>query len=151
MRVVFDTNVIVSATLIRSGNEDRVLRAWQHGTFELVLSPPILEEMGRALFYERIRERSWMTDNEVVELLEALAAASVLVPGRSRVRARRRQVSRGCARSEGGLRCNRRPGPSCGKTLPERTHRPPRDISQASSWPRHSRLTKRRAGALFRQ
>jgi putative PIN family toxin of toxin-antitoxin system len=89
MRAVVDTNVIVSATLIRNGNEDRVLRAWQRGAFDLALSPQILEEMGRALFYERIRERSWMTDADVVELLEALAGASVLVPGRRRVRASR--------------------------------------------------------------
>jgi putative PIN family toxin of toxin-antitoxin system len=89
MRAVVDTNVIVSASLIRNGNENRVLRAWQRGAFDLVLSPQILEEVGRALFYERIRERRWMTDADVVEFLEALAAASVLVPGRRRVRASR--------------------------------------------------------------
>jgi uncharacterized protein len=89
MRAVVDTNVIVSASLIRNGNEDRVLRAWQRGAFDLVVSPQILEEMGRALFYERIRERRWMTDADVVEFLEALAAASVLVPGRRHVRASR--------------------------------------------------------------
>lgn len=89
MRVVVDTNVIVSASLIRNGSEDRVLRAWQRGAFDLVVSPAILEEIGRALFYERIRERSWMTDADVVELLEGLADASVLVPGRRRVRASR--------------------------------------------------------------
>lgn len=89
MRAVVDTNVIVSASLIRNGNEDRVLRAWQRGAFDLVLSPQILEELGRALFYERIRGRRWMTDADVVEFLEAVAAASVLVPGRHRVRASR--------------------------------------------------------------
>lgn len=40
MRVVLDTNVIISATLIRGGNEDQILRAWQHGSFELVPSLP---------------------------------------------------------------------------------------------------------------
>jgi putative PIN family toxin of toxin-antitoxin system len=89
MRAVVDTNVIVSASLIRNGNEDRVLRAWQRDAFDLVVSPQILEELGRALFYERIRERRWMTDADVVEFLEAVAAASVLVPGRRRVRASR--------------------------------------------------------------
>lgn len=44
MRVVLDTNVIVSATLIRGGNEDQILRAWRRGDFDLVLSPPILDE-----------------------------------------------------------------------------------------------------------
>ena len=48
MRVVLDTNVIISATLIRGGKEDQIVRAWQRGVFELVLSPPILEEMGQA-------------------------------------------------------------------------------------------------------
>lgn len=61
MRAVLDTNVVISATLIRDGNEDRILRAWQRGVFELVLSPPILDEMGRALFYEKLRKARWMT------------------------------------------------------------------------------------------
>jgi len=45
MRAVLDTNVVVSATLIRGGKEDRILRAWQRDAFELVLSPQILEEV----------------------------------------------------------------------------------------------------------
>jgi uncharacterized protein len=89
MRAVVDTNVIVSGSLIRNGNEDRVLRAWQRGAFDLVVSPHLLEDLGRALFYEQIRERRWMTDADVVEFLEAVAAASVLVAGRRRVRASR--------------------------------------------------------------
>lgn len=55
MRVVLDTNIVISATLIRNGNEDRILRAWQRGAFDLALSPRILEEMGRVLFHQRIR------------------------------------------------------------------------------------------------
>ena len=51
MRVVLDTNVVISATLIKGGNEDRILRAWQRGAFQLVVSRQILEEMGRVLFY----------------------------------------------------------------------------------------------------
>lgn len=46
MRAVLDTNVVISATLIRDGSEDRILRAWQRGAFDLVLSPQILNEMG---------------------------------------------------------------------------------------------------------
>jgi putative PIN family toxin of toxin-antitoxin system len=56
MKAVLDTNVIISATLIRGGNEDHIIRAWQRGAFELVLSPQILEEMGRALFYEKLAD-----------------------------------------------------------------------------------------------
>jgi len=81
MRVVLDTNVVVSATLIRGGNEDRILRAWQRGAFDLVLSLPILAEIGRALFYEKLQKFRWMSEEEVTSLLEALGQESILVPG----------------------------------------------------------------------
>jgi len=81
MRVVLDTNVIISATLIQGGNEHHVLRAWRRGRFDLVFSPAILEELGRALMYERLRKYRWMREAEVIALLEALGRASELVPG----------------------------------------------------------------------
>ncbi|MBI4588805.1 MAG: putative toxin-antitoxin system toxin component, PIN family [Candidatus Rokubacteria bacterium] len=89
MRVVLDTNVIISATLIRGGNEDQILRAWQRGAFDLVFSLPILQELGRALFYEKLRKARWMTEEEISKLLQALAQGSVLVPGRVKVKASR--------------------------------------------------------------
>jgi putative PIN family toxin of toxin-antitoxin system len=89
MRIVLDTNVIVSATLIRGGNEDKILRAWQRGVFELVLSSEILEEIGRVLSYEKLRKFRWMTDDEIVLLLETLAQESILVPGTRGVKASR--------------------------------------------------------------
>lgn len=81
MRVVLDTNVIISATLVRGGKEDQILRAWQRGAFELVVSPPILEELARALFYEKLRRFRWVTDAEIGDLLQALAAGSFLASG----------------------------------------------------------------------
>ncbi len=65
MRVVPDTSVVVSATLIQGGNEDRILRFWQRGAFDVVLSPPILEEIGRALLYEKIQKFRWMSEEEI--------------------------------------------------------------------------------------
>ncbi len=89
MRGVLDSNVVISATLIQGGNEDRILRAWRQGAFELVLSPHILDEMGRALFYERLRARRWMSETEVISLLQALAQEGVVVSGERHVRASR--------------------------------------------------------------
>ncbi|MFQ5840582.1 MAG: putative toxin-antitoxin system toxin component, PIN family [Candidatus Methylomirabilales bacterium] len=89
MRAVLDTNVVISATLIRGGNEDRILRAWRRGAFELVLSPQILEEMGRALFYGKLQRLQWLREEEIISLLQALAQESVLVSGRVRVAASR--------------------------------------------------------------
>jgi putative PIN family toxin of toxin-antitoxin system len=77
---------VISATLIRGGNEDRILRAWRRGAFELVLSPAILAEMARALSYERLRQARWMTEAETLGLLQALGEEAVLVSGRPAVR-----------------------------------------------------------------
>jgi putative PIN family toxin of toxin-antitoxin system len=85
MKIVLDTNVIISATLIRGGNEDRLLRAWQRSAFELILSPAILEEVGRALSYEKIKKRRWVTDEEALLLIEMLAEKSTLVSGNTKV------------------------------------------------------------------
>lgn len=89
MRVVLDTNVIVSAALVRGGNEDRILRAWQRAAFELILSPKILEEMGRVLLHQKLQRLRWMVENEVISLLQSLAEESVLVSGRLALRVSR--------------------------------------------------------------
>ncbi len=89
MRAVLDTNVIISATLIRGGNEDRILRAWQRGAFELVLPAQILEEMARALFYERFGKFRWMSEEEVLALLQSLTDGSLHMPGKLAVEASR--------------------------------------------------------------
>jgi len=89
MRAVLDTNVLISATLIRDGIEDRIFRAWQRDAFDLVLSPQILEEMGRALFYEKLRKARWMTEEEVAALVRSLAREAIRVPGRVRVKVSR--------------------------------------------------------------
>jgi putative PIN family toxin of toxin-antitoxin system len=89
MRAVLDTNVIISAALIQGGNEDQIPRAWERGAFELVLSPQILDEMARALFYERLRKFRWMSEEEILTLLQSLAGESLLVSGKVSVRASR--------------------------------------------------------------
>lgn len=81
MKVVLDTNVLVSATLVQGGKEDRVLRAWRRGAFDLVLSPEILREIGRVLFYPKFQSARWVTEAELVALLETLAKESFLVAG----------------------------------------------------------------------
>lgn len=75
MKVVLDTNVVVSAVFF-GGVPGRVLSAWSAGTFALVLSPAILEEY-RRVGYELGRQRPDI--NETFEPLLALIAMNAVI------------------------------------------------------------------------
>ena len=57
MKVVFDTNVFVSALTFRGGRGDQALRRILEGRDSLVLSKPILDELLRILATKFSRER----------------------------------------------------------------------------------------------
>jgi putative PIN family toxin of toxin-antitoxin system len=46
---------MISALLSRTGAPARLLLAWQEGRFELIVSPGLLAELGRALAYPKLR------------------------------------------------------------------------------------------------
>src|SRR5580704_17144184 len=77
MRAVLDPNVIISALLSPSGNRARVLRAWQRGEFELIVSASLLEELARALAYPKLRRRISEEDAEAV--VQWLSEAATVV------------------------------------------------------------------------
>ena len=55
MRVILDTNVLVSALLVAGSVPARVLDAWFEKRFELLTSEEQLEELRRVTRYPRIR------------------------------------------------------------------------------------------------
>jgi hypothetical protein len=55
MRVVLDSNLIISALITGAGVPAQVLEAWRRGRFELVLSEEQLEELRRVTRYARLR------------------------------------------------------------------------------------------------
>lgn len=57
MKVVLDTNVLVSALLRRGSVPGRLLQAVWDGTLDLVLSEPLLTELREVLDYPKIRKR----------------------------------------------------------------------------------------------
>lgn len=57
MRVVLDTNVLISGFLYPKSIPGRILQIWQSGQFELVLSESIFEETKRVLQYKKISKR----------------------------------------------------------------------------------------------
>jgi putative PIN family toxin of toxin-antitoxin system len=57
MRVVLDTNVLVSALLLKGSQPARLLAQWREGKFVLLTAREQLEELSRVTRYPRIRER----------------------------------------------------------------------------------------------
>lgn len=55
MRVILDTNVLVSALLVKGSAPARIVDAWIEGRFLLVTSDAQLEEFRRVTRYPRVR------------------------------------------------------------------------------------------------
>lgn len=79
MRVVLDTNVVVSAFLSLRGAPAQVLQYFQQEAFELVVSPAILQEYAAALRYDRVRKVHKLTDAQLESAIEDLKAIAILV------------------------------------------------------------------------
>jgi putative PIN family toxin of toxin-antitoxin system len=55
VQAVLDPNVLISALLSPKGSPAQVLRAWEAGEFELIVSEALLAELERALAYPKLR------------------------------------------------------------------------------------------------
>lgn len=77
MRAVLDPNVIISALLAPRGAPANVLRAWLDGTFDLVASAPLLDELERALGSPKLAQR--VEPAEVQEFLELIRRAGQMI------------------------------------------------------------------------
>jgi len=78
VRAVLDADVMISALLSRSSSPAVVLRAWQDGQFELIVSPLFLAELERALAYPKLRRRISAVEAEA--LLDWLRRAATVAP-----------------------------------------------------------------------
>jgi len=82
IRVVLDTNIIVSATILRKGHSAQVLDLWREEKIELAVSLPILEEMRKVLKRARIIKQQSMAQQDVKALIEGFRESAVLTSGR---------------------------------------------------------------------
>ena len=77
MRVVLDTNVLLSGLAYPASVPGRVVAAWRSGSLEVVLSHFILEELRRVL--PRLKHRHGLNDAEIADLIDCLAFEAELV------------------------------------------------------------------------
>ena len=81
MRAVLDTNVLISTVLSHGSSPDSILRAWRTGSFELVISTPLLREFEKVLARPRIRRRlRWSTDERTIFVAALSEGALVVTP-----------------------------------------------------------------------
>ena len=78
MRVVLDTNVLVSALLFRGGPPARLLAAWRLGAFELLVSDYLIDELSRT--WMRLAARHQHKPADLNDLLDTLRLRCALTP-----------------------------------------------------------------------
>ena len=71
LRVVLDTNVLLSGIAYPASIPGKIMAAWRHGSVEVVLSNFILDELRRVL--PRLQSRHGLTTAEINDLVDSLA------------------------------------------------------------------------------
>lgn len=79
LRVILDTNVLVSGIAYPASVPGKILAAWRFGSVDVVLSAYILEELRRVL--PRLAHRHGLTQAEIEDLVDVLSIqAEVIEP-----------------------------------------------------------------------
>lgn len=79
LRVVLDTNVLLSGIAYPASVPGKIMAAWRHGSVEVLLSAYILDELRRVL--PRLAHRHGLTLAEIDDLVDVLSIqAEVIEP-----------------------------------------------------------------------
>jgi putative PIN family toxin of toxin-antitoxin system len=77
LRVVLDTNVLLSGIAYPASVPGKIMAAWRHGSVEVLLSAYILDESRRVL--PRLVHRHGLTAAEIGDLVDALSIQVELI------------------------------------------------------------------------
>jgi len=77
VRILLDTNIIISGLLSSESPPGKLIQGWLDGRFELVTSQAQLDELLRALGYDRLRDR--ISPEQARDFLENIEAAAIMV------------------------------------------------------------------------
>jgi putative PIN family toxin of toxin-antitoxin system len=79
LRVVLDTNVLLSGFSYPASVPGKIMAAWRHGSVDVLLSDYILEELRRVL--PRLAHRHGLSEAEIDDLVDILSIqAEVIEP-----------------------------------------------------------------------
>ena len=77
LRVVLDTNVLLSGIAYPASVPGKILSAWRHGSIEVLLSAYILDELRRVL--PRLSQRHGLSSVEIEDLVDALSLQAEII------------------------------------------------------------------------
>lgn len=72
MKVVLDTNVLLSGLMFPEGTPGRIIAAWIEARFEVAFSLDQLAEIGRVLEYPKIRRKLGWGDEQIELFIKQL-------------------------------------------------------------------------------
>lgn len=87
LKVVLDTNILVSGTIVPKGNPYGVIKAWKEGQFLLVVTPQLIQEVIEVLMRPHIRRGYSLGDQQVSDVIQAIVEGGLMVPGRLEIAA----------------------------------------------------------------
>lgn len=79
LRVVIDTNLLISAVIAPKGLPNKLIRAWKDAKFDLITSPYLLKEMDEISLRDKFGGYHLFKE-QMVELIEAIKASSEIIP-----------------------------------------------------------------------
>ncbi|MCK0512725.1 putative toxin-antitoxin system toxin component, PIN family [Aromatoleum buckelii] len=77
LRVVLDTNVLLSGIAYPGSVPGKIMAAWRHGSVDVVLSSFILDELRRVL--PRLANRHGLSATEIDDLVDILSILAVVI------------------------------------------------------------------------
>lgn len=77
LRVVLDTNVLLSGIAYPSSIPGKIMSSWRHGAIEVLLSDFILDELRRVL--PRLSQRHGLSEAEIDDLIDILSIQAEII------------------------------------------------------------------------
>lgn len=77
MRLVLDTNVLVSGLLFPGGPPSRLVKAWRAGAFELVISDFVIDELTRA--WAHLAPRLKASPDDLADFIDTMGVRAELL------------------------------------------------------------------------
>jgi putative PIN family toxin of toxin-antitoxin system len=81
LKIVLDTNVLVSGIIGKTGTPAKILDGWLAGRFKLITSPELLSEITEVLHYPHIQQKYGLSESDIDAFLISIVSFGIMTPG----------------------------------------------------------------------